>query len=212
MRSAFGMKWILPLALVMAAGIALADDFVTLDGKKHTGTVSRVEPDGIVIVTDDGIEKIPFADLPAAIRQKYGYNPAGAAAFQNAVANAAAQREAEVQQATAQDQATNEALTEQQRATAKAYQAATAQAAFDNPLGHAATLDIAGTVIQRVSDGFIVDARYGKADTVFIEMDLSLNDLFDNSKITTPVVSDGTYDYATTDGSESVIPKLKVAK
>ena len=53
-------------------------------------TISRVEPDGLMVVTDTGIRKIPFADLPEKIQKKYGYNPDAAARF--AAAIAAAQR------------------------------------------------------------------------------------------------------------------------
>ena len=103
------MKTWFPLVFLFAVRIALADDFVTIDGKTHSGTLSRVEPDGIVIMNDTGIEKISFAALPAATRAKYGYDPARAAAFANAINSAAVHRQEEARQLAAQQQAASEA-------------------------------------------------------------------------------------------------------
>jgi hypothetical protein len=74
----------------MAVG-ALADDFKLTDGREYKGvTVSRAEPDGLVVVTDSGIEKLPFNLLPKEVQQKYNFNPQTAAAYSQA--DAAAQR------------------------------------------------------------------------------------------------------------------------
>ena len=57
------------------ARIALADDFKTINGKEYKDTtVSRVEPDGIVIKTKSGISKIYFAELPKAVRERFHYD------------------------------------------------------------------------------------------------------------------------------------------
>ena len=75
-------------SFALAVG-AMADDIKTLDGKEYKGvTVSRTEPDGIVVVTDSGIEKIPFSNLPRDVQKKYGYDPAKAALYQKAVYDA----------------------------------------------------------------------------------------------------------------------------
>jgi hypothetical protein len=77
---------------VLAFGV-LADDFKTLDGKDYKGvTISRVEPDGIMVATDSGIEKIPFTNLPKDVQKKYGYDPAKAAKYQKAVYDAYVQK------------------------------------------------------------------------------------------------------------------------
>jgi len=61
---------------LFTASIMLADDVKTLDGKEYKAvTVSRIEPDGITVVTDSGIEKILFINLPQDLQKKYGYNP-----------------------------------------------------------------------------------------------------------------------------------------
>jgi hypothetical protein len=80
-----GLKRLLALCL-LATLPALADDFTTTDGVKHSGKITRVEPDGLMLMTDSGVEKVPFAALPADVQKKYGYDPAKSAAFQQAIA------------------------------------------------------------------------------------------------------------------------------
>src|SRR6266404_4720233 len=60
-----------------------ADDFKTNTGQEYrNATVTRVEPDGIVITFSGGIVKIPFTELSAELQKKYGYNPKAAGDFQ----------------------------------------------------------------------------------------------------------------------------------
>jgi hypothetical protein len=64
-------------------GRIFADDFKLTDGREYKGvTVTRAEPDGIMVMTDSGIEKIPFSLLPKEVQTKYGYDPQKAAQFQ----------------------------------------------------------------------------------------------------------------------------------
>lgn len=99
-------------AFLLAASILRAEDFTTLDGKKHSGTVSRTEPDGLVLMTDDGIEKLPFVQLSAEVQQKYGYDPERAERYTAATNAAAAQRQRQVDQIRAQQAAATEASTQ----------------------------------------------------------------------------------------------------
>jgi len=56
--------------------VALADDFKTVAGKDYTDvTVSRVEPDGIVVTGKSGISKLYFTELPKDVQERFGYNP-----------------------------------------------------------------------------------------------------------------------------------------
>ena len=57
------------------ASVAFADDFKTINGKeyKHV-TVSRVEPDGIVLRTKFGISKVYFDELPKEVQQRFRQN------------------------------------------------------------------------------------------------------------------------------------------
>jgi hypothetical protein len=56
--------------------VALADDFKTLAGKEYKDvTVSRVEPDGIVLTGKAGISKVYFTELPKDVQERFGYDP-----------------------------------------------------------------------------------------------------------------------------------------
>jgi hypothetical protein len=84
--------WMIPLAkigfrilflFIFVSGTLFADDFKTLGGKEYKGvTVTRAEPDGIVVMTSYGIIKLYFAELPQEVRDKYHYDPAQAARFE----------------------------------------------------------------------------------------------------------------------------------
>lgn len=51
------------------------ESFTTLDGDHYTGVIKRVEPDGIVLRTSDGVPKLKFKNLPPEVGVKYGYDP-----------------------------------------------------------------------------------------------------------------------------------------
>jgi thioredoxin 1 len=62
--------------------VSLADDFKLVTGKEYkNGTVSRVEPDGIVLRTKSGISKVYFVELPNDVQQRFHYNAAIASAY-----------------------------------------------------------------------------------------------------------------------------------
>ena len=76
------MKTHLITALFLIATVALADDFKTIDGKEFKNVkVSRVEPDGIVVITSVGISKIYFVELPKEVQERFHYNAAKAAPY-----------------------------------------------------------------------------------------------------------------------------------
>ena len=55
--------------------VALADDFKTLAGKEYKDvTVSRVEPDGVVLTGKSGISKVYFTELPRDVQERFGYD------------------------------------------------------------------------------------------------------------------------------------------
>jgi hypothetical protein len=82
---------VLPLFILCFTTVALADDFKTVQGKEYKNvTVTRVEPDGIVLRTKSGISKVYFVELSNGVQQRFRYNAANAggdaaskAAFQN---------------------------------------------------------------------------------------------------------------------------------
>jgi hypothetical protein len=74
----------------ISASLALADDFRTINGKEYKVVkVSRVEPDGIVLITKTGISKVYFTELPKDVQERFHYDPAKATQF-NAAEQAAA--------------------------------------------------------------------------------------------------------------------------
>jgi len=70
------------LIVCAVTSIALADDFKTNNGKEYKhATVSRVESDGIVLMTKSGISKVYFVELPRDVQERFHYvDPARAAA------------------------------------------------------------------------------------------------------------------------------------
>ena len=77
----------LAIFVALSASLALADDFKTINGKEYKNvTVSRVEPDGIVVKTKSGISKIYFAELPKEVQQRFGYHPEQIAVVQKQAA------------------------------------------------------------------------------------------------------------------------------
>ena len=66
----------LAFLILCFASVAFADDFKTIDGKEYKNvTVSRVEPDGIVLSSKSGISKVYFTELPKDVQERFGYDP-----------------------------------------------------------------------------------------------------------------------------------------
>src|SRR5690348_11639831 len=73
---------IIAIVAALSASLALADDFKTMDGKEYKdATVTRVEPDGIVVKVQSGISKLYFGELPKEVQQRFNYNPQQASAY-----------------------------------------------------------------------------------------------------------------------------------
>lgn len=72
-----------PLAILLSLltpALAFADNFTLTDGREyHDVTVTRVDQDGIVVMTQDGVEKLPFNLLPKEVQLVYPYKAPGAA-------------------------------------------------------------------------------------------------------------------------------------
>ena len=74
-------KAALAILAALSASLAVADDFKTIDGKEYkNATVSRVEPDGIVLKNKSGIAKVYFVELPKDVQERFNYNPASVSA------------------------------------------------------------------------------------------------------------------------------------
>jgi len=96
------------LAVCTVASTALADDFKTVNGKEYkNATVSRIEPDGVVLKYKSGISKIYFTELPKEVQERFHYDPVRGAVSNVAVQATIAQSNANVQQEmTAKEKAT----------------------------------------------------------------------------------------------------------
>src|SRR5215469_6939355 len=68
--------------IVCVASVTLGDDFKLINGREYKdATVTRVEPDGIVLRTNAGIAKVYFVELPKEDQERFHYNPAVATAY-----------------------------------------------------------------------------------------------------------------------------------
>jgi hypothetical protein len=62
----------LAILAALSASLAVAEDFRTVNGKEYKdATVTRVEPDGIVLRTKSGITKVYFAELPKEVQERF---------------------------------------------------------------------------------------------------------------------------------------------
>jgi hypothetical protein len=68
---------------MVSASIVVAEDFKTINGKIYKdATISRVEPDGIVLGTKTGISKVYFVELPKDVQERFQPSPAKTVAAQ----------------------------------------------------------------------------------------------------------------------------------
>src|SRR6059058_5745276 len=94
---------ILAFLIACFASIALAEDFKAIDGKEYKNvTVSRVEPDGIVVKAKSGISKLYFVELPKEVQQRFNYNPQQAAAFAGTQATTVQRTNQQIEEANKQ--------------------------------------------------------------------------------------------------------------
>ena len=67
-------KWLCLGVFAILSFTASAEEFQLANGQVIKGDLSRVEPDGLVLMTDAGIEKVSFLLLSDAIRKRYGFD------------------------------------------------------------------------------------------------------------------------------------------
>jgi thioredoxin 1 len=136
--------------LFLIPGVALGDNFKTIDGKEYKNvTVSRVEPDGIVLVTSVGISKVYFTELPKDVQQRFHYDVKKAAAYssQQAATQAAFQQQQEQLRRQLAERETNYWLSQQSAKNQQTTLQASAAAPIDRGqpvqvITHGSTVDI----------------------------------------------------------------------
>jgi len=115
-------KTTITILATLSASLALSDDFKTVNGKEYKdATVTRVDPDGVVVKTKSGITKVYFIELPKEIQERFHYDSEKAASYSaeqstNYTAYQKQQGETQRQQQAA-DAKNNAAVTAQQAAT-----------------------------------------------------------------------------------------------
>jgi thiol-disulfide isomerase/thioredoxin len=73
---------ICPFAILCFASVAFAEDFKAIAGKEYKNVrVSRVEPDGIVLISKSGISKVYFTELSKEVQERFHYDAAQGAAY-----------------------------------------------------------------------------------------------------------------------------------
>jgi len=108
--------------LLSFAAAALSEDFKTVNGKEYKdATITRVEPDGIVVKTNSGVTKVYFTELPKDVQERFRYDAGKAASYSadqaaNYIAYQKQQEETRRQQQDG-DAKNNAAFAEQQAAT-----------------------------------------------------------------------------------------------
>lgn len=72
---------ILAVALAVLPLLACAEDFTLADGTKFKGTVTRVDPDGLIVQTERGVEKLPYYALADEDVKRFGFDRKAAEEF-----------------------------------------------------------------------------------------------------------------------------------
>jgi hypothetical protein len=113
---------VLTFLILCFTSAAFAEDFKTVNGKEYKdATVTRVDPDGVVIKTKSGITKVYFIELPKEVQERFHYDSEKAASYSaeqaaNYTGYQKQQEEIRRQQQDA-DAKSKAALAEQQAAT-----------------------------------------------------------------------------------------------
>src|SRR5947199_8836118 len=98
---------IVTFLILWFASVAFGDDFKAINGKEYKNVkVSRVEPDGIVLVSKSGISKVYFTELPKEVQERFQYDATQAANY--TAEQAASQAAFQIQQAELRRKLTEE--------------------------------------------------------------------------------------------------------
>ena len=175
-------------------------DITTVDGKEYKNvTITKVEPNGITITTDSGIEKIPFTSLSVELQTKYGYDPAKAKAY----AAQDAQAQAAMYEATQQElQRQHDATVEQGKADAEKERTSKLEAS-------ARVFNV--NVVQSLSSGILADdiqqgvpIDLGASDIIFLQ---GVKGAAEGERVTVKAYRDGTFTYTNTLGASMTVQK-----
>jgi chromosome segregation ATPase len=118
---------VLTFLILSLASVALGEDFKTVNGKEYKdATVTRVEPDGIVLKKKSGVTKVYFAELPKEVQERFHYDSEKASAYAaDQAANYAAYQKQQEETRRQQEEAAakNQAAAAERQATQNRSQA-----------------------------------------------------------------------------------------
>ena len=118
---------VLAFLILSVALAAFSEDLKTINGKEYKdATITRVEPDGIVIKTKLGITKIYFIELPKEVQERFHYDQQKASSYsaeQAASYTAYQKQEQDAQREREEAAAKNNAILAQQEAAKNRTQA-----------------------------------------------------------------------------------------
>jgi len=106
------MKRLFLVLVLLWPALAGAEDIKRADGTILKGTILRAEPDGLVVETESGIQKVDFLLLADEVQKRYGFDFAKSREYR--ASQAAAQQQL-VQQQAAEIRAQAAALEEKQK-------------------------------------------------------------------------------------------------
>ena len=73
---------VLTFLILCFISAAFAEDFKTVNGKEYKdATVTRVDPDGVIVKTKSGITKVYFIELPKEVQERFHYDSEKAASY-----------------------------------------------------------------------------------------------------------------------------------
>jgi hypothetical protein len=113
---------VLTFLILCFTSAAFAEDFKTVNGKEYKdATVTRVDPDGVVVKTKSGITKVYFIELPKEVQERFHYDSEKAASYSAEQATNYTEYQKQQDETQRQQQAADAkskaALAEQQAAT-----------------------------------------------------------------------------------------------
>lgn len=205
------------LELTKVALSGKSEIFTTIEGDKYTGVIKRVEPDGIVLRTADGVSKLKFKNLPSEIAEKYGYDPEIEQRFLTCLQNAsAASYQEELQLRDANEKLAIAAEAERKRSEQQAAENAVAmnqpplhikvnQVVKDGVLADLMETASIGSSMSRIGGGGGACIYYKRSGhVVYIE---GVKNAVDDDELTIKAKRNGTFAYLNTLGANSTVEK-----
>jgi hypothetical protein len=182
-----------------AAEPAKIPTLTTTDGKTYKAvTITKVEPDGIRIMHDGGMAKIPFEKLSEALRKQHGYDPKKAA--EHAAKTAAEDREQEAAQRQQDSEISSSADAAKTLAARKALAATSLRLTFE--LREVGKTGLLGKVVSQFLNGNHFPIR--DATICYIEGYPIDSSVHESAEITGFFAKDGSKTFPTPDGGQRV--------